>query len=65
MAVFLIITLVAALGWGIYGYMKGAPHGLGAQGVKASLTGIFGMRKLNEAIAAKQAADARAAKTAE
>lgn len=62
MQLLIIIFVVTTLGWAAYGYSKGAPHGLGSEGIKAAMTGIFGMRKLNEKIAAKQAADAQVAR---
>jgi len=46
-----IIVVVAFVVWGTYGYLKGKPHGLGAEGFKYSMTGVFGMKKLNERIA--------------
>ncbi len=50
MVVGLIIVVVAIVGWGVYGYMKGAPHGLGAEGSKLAMTGIFGMPKPHQNI---------------
>ena len=57
----IIIFVVSFVGWPTYGYLKGRPHGLGAEGIKYSMVGIFGMKKLNEEIARKQAAERRAA----
>lgn len=54
MAIYIAIFLIATIGWGLYGYLKGAPHGLGKQGVVCAMTGILGMRKLNRLIAEQQ-----------
>jgi len=62
MEIIIIIFVVGTLAWAGYGYSKGAPHGLGLEGAKAGLTGVFGMRKLNQKIAAKKAADAQSAR---
>ena len=51
MAVGIIIVVVAFIGWGTYGYLKGKPHGLGAEGFKYAMTGLFGMKKLDARIA--------------
>ncbi len=54
----LIFVVVAVLAWGAYGYLKGKPHGLGAEGIKYSMTGVFGMKKLNKLIEEKQSREA-------
>ncbi len=46
----IIIVVVALIAWPIYGYMKGAPYGLGAEGIKYSMVGLAGMKKLNKLI---------------
>lgn len=53
-SIFIAIFVVATLAWGLYGYFKGAPHGLGKQGVMCAMTGILGMKKLNRLIAEQQ-----------
>lgn len=55
------IVVIAFVGWGTYGYLKGKPHGLGAEGFKYSMTGLFGMKKLNKLIEEKQRRDSDAA----
>ncbi len=52
------IVVLGFLVWGTYGYIKGKPHGLGAEGFKYSMTGLFGMKKLNKLIEEKQAQEA-------
>lgn len=60
--VIVAIIVIAAIGWGIVGYRKGAPHGLGKEGVMYSMIGIIGMRKLDAKISEKAAAERQAAK---
>ena len=51
---FIIFLVVVILAWGAYGYVKGKPHGLGTEGIKCGMSGLFGMRKLNKMILEKQ-----------
>lgn len=63
MGLFIVaIIIIGAIVWGFVGYRKGAPHGLGKEGVMYSMIGIIGMRKLDAKISAKKAADRQAAK---
>lgn len=58
-AVIIVIFVLAFVGWPTYGYLKGKPHGLGAEGIKYSMTGVLGMKKLNAEIRNKRLAEQR------
>ena len=62
---YVIIFIAVFAVWGTIGYRKGAPHGLGMQGIMYSMIGIFGMRKLDRLIMDKKRDESAARRAAE